>query len=398
MTAKNVSGKIQTSSGLFDVALDLYLVISFLYVTARVWLDYQNGGNDFKQGDWLINNAGGIVRRGHFGSLLLFVSDLLHITPLWLVCVIQTALLGVVYCLLRYVLAHPRLPSTFRLLYLSPALFPVFWVAQSGGSVRKEMIAFVGILAVALGGLSRRPVLHWCGVTGFCLSVFAHEAMTVFVPTIIVTILLFGGGNWRNLHVVGSIVVIVTFTVAWLTFLSGYTRISSVQPMCDALVQRGLTETICTGAIQWVRVESTDAMRAVFLQLTGGGAASFLLSYVCSVGPFLYLGWLAQRTAPVAIILVAFLTPLLPLYCVALDWGRWISLHLFSTTVVMVSITANYPIVIARGPTFRQILAFVLICILIVPDHVFGVYWGGLLRRFGVDALRFVASHALFRI
>jgi len=57
--------------------LDFSLAVSFFLVTLRVLDDVRLGGHGHKQGDYLINNLVEPVRRGHFGTAIIWVSDVL---------------------------------------------------------------------------------------------------------------------------------------------------------------------------------------------------------------------------------------------------------------------------------------------------------------------------------
>jgi hypothetical protein len=63
----------------------IFSVFTFLilaYILYELGLDINNGGNSWKQGDWLINNETQLVRRGFFGSIILKISDFISINPL----------------------------------------------------------------------------------------------------------------------------------------------------------------------------------------------------------------------------------------------------------------------------------------------------------------------------
>ena len=93
-------------------ASDGILLLGFLYVSLRVLYDYIAGGNSWKQGDWLINNAAGSIRRGPLGSFIISIDDLVDSNPLFVVSVIQIALLAVLFITFRLLvtkLHNPRI-------------------------------------------------------------------------------------------------------------------------------------------------------------------------------------------------------------------------------------------------------------------------------------------------
>ena len=79
------------------------LILSTLYIITLLnilfFLIYsiKNGGNSWSQGDWLINNEIQIVRRGWFGSFILFLSENLSLNPLYLLGLIQSIIIFFIF-------------------------------------------------------------------------------------------------------------------------------------------------------------------------------------------------------------------------------------------------------------------------------------------------------------
>ena len=115
--------------------LPLFLVLTAFPVLARVWFDFLHGGSPWRQGDWLINSAAGLVRRGFMGDGMIALGDLTGTNLLAVTIAVQTGLFLALLWLL-WVLArdHPNKPLIL-LLAASPAFLPIFWAGHESPPV-----------------------------------------------------------------------------------------------------------------------------------------------------------------------------------------------------------------------------------------------------------------------
>src|SRR6056297_4058100 len=63
------------------------------YVVFEAWNDLAAGGNPWKQGDWLINSIDTMIRRGLLGNAIIYSADALNVSPVFLVVILQSALI-----------------------------------------------------------------------------------------------------------------------------------------------------------------------------------------------------------------------------------------------------------------------------------------------------------------
>ena len=117
---------------------------------ANLLRDMLTGGNSWKQADWLVNSEEVFVRRGLFGSGLLRLSDLLAVKPLLLVGALQAILMLALIGATIVAARRSGLTDRVLLLLLSPGFFVLFWAADPQGSLRKEMIVYLALAALAL--------------------------------------------------------------------------------------------------------------------------------------------------------------------------------------------------------------------------------------------------------
>lgn len=374
-----------TSNGLtlLRYASDGILLVSFTYISLRVFYDYQSGGNAWKQGDWLINNAGGLTRRGPFGSTIISISDLTSLSPLLLVSVFQIAFLAVLFLTFRRLALEIRNPKLSLVLISSPAIFTMFWVADPQGSVRKELIAFSGISLYALGLLREKWPLLWVGAAVFCLSTLSHEAMVLFTPMLVALFVLsrLQKTSAVRAHALGAIAITLAFSSVALLFALRNSGTADISAICATLTDRGLSESICGGAIAWLSYDSAYGFQAVTSRLGVRSLGGFLVAYLAALAPLLYIVWLSEKRLVVGAALILSALPFAPLYVVAVDWGRWMSFHIFSATIFSVLAIRNGWLPIHRTPSDHHVFSLVALGALISPAHTIGIVWGGAARR-----------------
>lgn len=138
---------------------------------------------------------------------------------------------------------------------------------------------------------------------------------------------------------------------------------------------------MCTGAIKWLLQDSSYGLAAVSAKLTSWNLVGFLVAYGTALLPFLYMVWLGPQRGLRALLLLALGLPFLPLYPVAIDWGRWISFHAFSAAVIIATALASGRFQLLRAPGTIPVLALLALALIEAPRHQIGNYWGGVLRQ-----------------
>ena len=361
-------------------AADFFLVLSFFYISFRATRDYRSGGNSWKQGDWLINNAGGEVRRGHIGSAIIYISDILNLELLFVVVSLQIMLLLTLFVTFRKLMISIGNPMISSVLLISPAIFTVFWLADPQGSMRKELIAFVGLSLCALATTRDSRLLFWCGVVLLCIGFLSHEAMVLFTPLFLGVVFLSRTLEIDSKHLISACAVVLSCATYVTYFAITNSQALNVNLVCSPLLERGLDEAICDGAIRAVAHERTFSILVItnrhFLPSLGG----FLVAYTIALAPFVYLIMSSQRPAGGLILLIVTGLPFVPLYFIAADWGRWVSFHIFSLAILAACLMIHRNLKIDRNLSSMNVFLLIVISLLISPDHVIGIHWGGALR------------------
>jgi len=360
---------------------DLFFILSFLYITYRIARDFRSGGDAWGQADWLISNLAGDVRRGQFGSAIISIGDYLGTSPLLVVSAIQVILLALLFlCYRSLALRSMGLPLAI-LLSVSSAIFAVFWVADPQGAVRKELLTFSGLALCALGALRGVRPLFWLGTLLVGVSFIAHEALVLFIPTFVLIIWITSFHRAAPRQSVMAIAAVSLAGVYAVVYALLNAQVDDPGAVCAPLLLRGLDEGICGGAIKWLGYDMDRAQRVILSQLTAGNLFGFSAAYAAALCPLAYCISLSADWRVPAVFLLLLAVPFLPLFFIAVDWGRWMSFHVFSASILLACAVEKGKVLMARKPMVAPIAMLVVISLLISPEHRIAAIWGGAIRQ-----------------
>lgn len=330
--------------------------------------DYSIGGHDWKQADWLINNESGLVRRGFVGSLLLSVSDLTSADLLALTIGLQLVLLLLVVGVTVLAAVRVGLSDRLALLLMSPGFFVVFWAGDPSASLRKEIFVFgaFAILALAAGSQGRSGGWLFLAVLLFGISVTAHEGMIFFLPAFLIALHYCLDEKIDKFYgsVMGGAAVLAI--VPFLVNLA-FPKIDDSFLVCQPLLERGFSLRICDGAISSLTRSLSDEIgrtSLLFLSFAPFKLAISVGLVALPIGVFLY-GVSGLSVRVIALVMLVAVISFLPLYLVAIDWGRWLSFQCTAVTFLALILRAKGVIVESRsslsGATFMAMFLFVIL-------------------------------------
>ena len=331
------------------IALSTALVLGFLHN------QIQRGGFRWNQGDWLINLEEVHVRRGPLGSGLIALSDATGVPLLTLVGGLQGAVM--VVFLLASVAALWRLlrDPAFALVVFSPAVPFVFWMANPHAIVRKEILVFAALAVLLLVPmhLATRWVLAGASLMLYLVALAGHEAMVLMLPAWAATLLVVMWPERRH-GALWTILAIATVAAgSKVAYAMAYPGVADVTLVCDPLVARGLPDTLCDGAIRALASGPAEGTVTRFRD----DLPAFLLGYGAAALPLLYLAVRHPLRWRLLAASVALLLPILPLFGIALDWGRWMLLHLTAFAFLLMAVHLVRPAAPLGGGVAQRGLA-----------------------------------------
>lgn len=299
----------------------------FAYFIFHYTVVIKNGGDGWTTGDWLINYSAGPIRRGLTGEFILLLSSD-FISLLWLTYAIQVAIYFSIF-LIVIALYKTQARAPFWLLILFSPAFLLFPFYDVQGGFRKEIMIFVVFSLLCLF-YSKNNVTNlkiFIINIAYAISALSHELNSLTWPFFVYMLYISSkrGLITPRAAIVFSVTLIAISAVA-LVFASQHKGdAASADKICVSLTSKNLNESICDGAISWLKEDvkkATDIVKNSISTESLWTAALFFLA----ISPLFFTTWIRKESILLIIIGAAAISPL---FFVAIDYGRWIYILVF---------------------------------------------------------------------
>jgi hypothetical protein len=302
--------------------------------------------------NWLVNYQGGFVRRGLPGEVFYWLGHLLHISPVFFVVSSYLLLYVAFFWTAReLVLASSRNLWVMALL-LSPATLS-FQVLHPKSGFGKELIhiAALGLMLLLL----KRGKLSATGAAVFLtvvvlIGTLSHEGNYFYAPYFFAGLMLGGRSFWQAVKECA-----IPAVVGFCALYACTTHIGSVPiatAICSSLGYKFLVpnsgEICANGAIPYL-IHTRDAARAEtlgfilqydYVKVFSFFAALSLLPAVVESVILARARWIREIGVIGISVAVSFVGTLV-LFLYAIDWGRWIYIHVISVTLLLFYLDAK---------------------------------------------------------
>lgn len=355
----------------------LFIVIAALAIIMRLTKNHMRGSfNHWQQGDWLINRNLVEIRRGHIGSWLLDLADLFSVSPLTVVFVLHATLTVVLFYMLIRVFVAVGQPLILAPFVFSPPFFVIFWLPWEHGALRKETLVFIALLLTLMACIKSSRARLIAGAILLALSIYGHEANILFLPLFFVVLWLCRDTVPSGAALWVSLAIVIVGALHAFTYALTHRHVDEALLICQPLIDRGLNPKFCGGAIFWTTQTLDDALAMVWFQEgTGRKLVTLATTYSLTLIPLLFiLGHLERRRMIIALALISAL-PFVPLYIIAVDWGRWVSMHVFSMMMLVMAALWSGHTAVRRTPPIPAVLAIMVLSLLWVPNVARFIEW-----------------------
>ena len=302
-----------------------YFLILFTYLYIIVFTFFHNRKSDgYVLGDWLINyQDGGFKRRGLSGSFFFFLQDLTGFQLNILVFLVQVIIITIFFYFFVKIIVSKSITLWYLSLLLSPLGFIAYFncVDYVG---KKEFILFAifsyFVYQINCSTLTRKKEYIIC-ILIFIATLF-HEIVFFFIPYFVLLLIIYNKNINFKLYIkyflAGFVPVILI-----LFFGNEINEGNSLQ----ILKERGVV--INNGIFFWnVNEREYIVSQAKDYSLY---VISFLISFF-HIKFYLKIEKLDEKIGWGC--LFAFLYTL-PLFLLAIDWGRWFYIHMIMIIMVL---------------------------------------------------------------
>lgn len=340
-------------------ALLTLFILSWLYYSAHALISARQNGS-WVTGDWLISYAGGFQRRGLLGSILILASDLTGTSPVTLTYFSQVIIAATFFLLLFKFLTRQNTPVLLLMLAIAP-MGTFYFLSDPAVVGRKEIFFYIACLL----WLEHRSKYSGGAVVGpkeirstlvltayFVFVTLTHEGFIFFVPLLLIPV-LYSSEIGAGVQIKTVYISLLPLAGAFMTtlVLLSFPGQSKIQ-MCNALVQRGVSDEICSGAIT-AASNSGSANPFIYFPTDANLILKWFLSYafVFIVLIALLVAYLSNNSITkhyvklspkTAMSLVGLTLWTLPIYVIAVDWGRFISIFFTIVSLCYIQIEREF--------------------------------------------------------
>tara|TARA_B100000401_G_scaffold103554_1_gene67040 strand:- start:1503 stop:3266 length:1764 start_codon:yes stop_codon:yes gene_type:complete len=286
--------------------------------------------------EWLIHYNFGFIRRGLIGSILLTISDNLNFLAYNVIPIIIFFLhFFVIYISLKIFQENSNnIYSLFLLFSPLYVLFPIFNVSKGVGN--KELLGIICFLLIVR--TSYKPFnqrYYFFIIPFFIISVLSHE-VNLFVTAFLIVLFILKKINIEIKIILILLIISIIFIGIYFLF-----------PITPELINSLCNET-------YLNIENLDCTKAYYLEQNSFDSiyssinrifedSNYVVVYgayfILGLVPFSFNRWLRKNNK----LFILFLIAILPLFFIAIDWGRWLHILIFSlSTIYFVSETEPF--------------------------------------------------------
>ena len=336
---------IDKATQYFNSKIFIYFLIAVTAVYTLVFTWYYNFKDDgYILADWLINyQDGGFKRRGLSGSFFFLLQDLTGLRLNYLVYFAQFLIISGFFLMYTKLIRY----KVTDLLYLSLLLSSLGFVGLLNTVTyvgKKEFIVFLiftwFVYLLNNDRLSKNKEYFFC--IAIFTATFLHEVVLFYVPYFAIALYL-KKGQFEYIRYIKYFLSAGIPVLLILAFGKNVNEGHSLQ----ILAARGVYPTY--GIFYW-NINERDYIKEhisdYLLYFISLAFSVFHLSY--------YLKFLKDRKV-ISILLVGAFLFSIPLFYLAIDWGRWMYIHVMMIIVAFTlllregdSVLASEPIVVNR--------------------------------------------------
>lgn len=360
---------------------------TFLIYNSFQIYQYVKDKYSYQYEDWLINYSNGFVRRGLIGEILIKFSQLININLQLIVFFFLIFLLFVFYYQSFKLFSKIKLNLIILFLIFSPLYFSFYLVNHSAG-IRKEFLLFIFFCYLA----SKVDIKNveknlWKFSLFFPILILIHEGIFFYLSFYILFVLFFlvSKKNFNSILVQLIFTIFISFLTFYLSFVfKGSTE--HVSLICNSL--NGYVKETCNqgGAINQLKDQLIPALLLVYKEHNLISILKWTLITIYSFVPIFYLLKntkfkksffldnilkIKNKNLILIFLIINFIS-MLPLFIIAFDWGRWLSIYYHLMGFVIIFLIKNKILIFTKKNLpkirLRMIVVLILYSTFITPS------------------------------
>jgi len=330
------TSKHQNTERLLRKCIPYFLTLIFIATLLDAYTGYV-AHNGWKMGDWLINYQGGMIRRGLLGELFYQLSQFTQVNPGFYVFLFQVLFYAIFFIFSYQLLIRQHHVWPYILLIFSPFIF-TFQINDLQGGYRKEVIYFalLAFIAYAAKTLEHKVFerILYLALLLYPAIILTHEMLAIFLPYLLVVYASVTDLTKKRIWIISCL--LVPSIISFLVCIAYPVAPSQTTAILQSLTQAGYP--IDSGAIAWLNIPTSYAVNEV-IQITRQTHyfAFYVLVLLLALIAYLplrkHLSFIFHKQLSLFLVTIS-ITGTIALCFIALDWGRFIYIHLVSLFIV----------------------------------------------------------------
>tara|TARA_Y100000590_G_scaffold213372_1_gene241759 strand:- start:22587 stop:23816 length:1230 start_codon:yes stop_codon:yes gene_type:complete len=329
---------INQSTKIYNFFFYFKLYLIFLGIAGVYHLYYKhNGGLDSTISEWMVNYKGGFTRRGLTGEIFIFFSNKLDLPIRFIIFLFQSLFYGIFLTLTFYFFKKIKKINYILLLIIFCPLFLIYHVAELEILARKEILIFSHfyvylfflekknnpnlsnfylLLTLPILSLIWEPIIFFIPFYVFCFASRYVENIKKFKPNLLLN-------HFYSYS--------IFFIVLYFIISQDYTT-NNEKLMCSYL-KLNFNEN-CYMSLNYLDTSIKENFNSLFRDIKYSYVLRYSLVLLIGFFPlFLLLKnsiyHIGNKEINIFKIFIILILPILVLYMMGLDWGRWTNISYF---------------------------------------------------------------------
>lgn len=335
----------------------------FIYNSIQAY-EYVKDKYSYQYEDWLINYSHGFVRRGLVGEFMIKFSQAIGANLQLIVFLFLILVLSVFYY--QSFKLFSKLKHNFKILFLifSPFFF-FFYIVNHSAGIRKEFFIFIFFCyLVSIINIKNVKKNLWKFSCFFPVLILIHEGLFFYLSFYVLFVLFFlTNKNNLNSNFLQLVLTIITSSIIFYTSFIFKGSTEHVVSICNSLGVYVKETCVHGGAINQLKDKLIPAAEMVYREHNLISIIQWVLITFYSFLPILYLLkdskfkktlylenlFKIKKTNLFIIFLLINCICILPLFFIAFDWGRWISIYYHLLVFVLIFLIKNKILIIKNS-------------------------------------------------
>lgn len=368
LVADNVFGKYYLK---FLMIIVIFLIINYLrveYVLVKNW-------NGWAVGDWIINYDYGFTRRGLSGEIVKSANFILKLDTNWIVYLIQNSfyILFLVFFILQ--IRKKIITYWFFVMCLLPGA--LLFTYYDGMAVGRKEAGLLALYSIWIYQINRKLDIKIAVIFSVVIFIFTliHEVFFFYSMYFIFSVYFL---NNLKKEIKNSIIILIASASAiWIIIFFGH-EINSIE-ICNDLIKSGMNKEICNGIFSYEMQSPIVVMSKYIEDFNYRNIFQIIIIIVSIELPIIFTLYSNEQFRNYRFKFLLFSSVVIlisyPLFILAEDWGRWISIHVM-LTIMTLSLhlrdkSVNQDAVINNNNNNNKMI-YLFVAILIIVLSTFG--------------------------